>query len=119
MSFERELVKQSILPDAAFPHHVTNSDPPDRIESAQPSAGNPYFFNGIGHEFALATARLDGSIAPEAVVRLRNSRPFSDMPTRSIRIIRGVAELSIRSPCYGAVASTVNSALAASRSIQV
>src|SRR5947207_1387159 len=40
MLFERELVKQRILPDAAFPHHQTHSDPPDRIESAQPTAGN-------------------------------------------------------------------------------
>jgi hypothetical protein len=64
MSFERELVKQRILPDAAFPHHVTNSDPPDRIESAQPSAGNPYFFNGIGQQYALGRPRLNGAIAP-------------------------------------------------------
>ena len=35
MSFERELVKHCILPDATFPHHQTHSDPPDRIESAQ------------------------------------------------------------------------------------
>jgi hypothetical protein len=40
MPFERELVKQRILPDAAFPHHQIHSDPPDRIESAQPTAGN-------------------------------------------------------------------------------
>src|SRR5207248_9649849 len=40
MPFERELVKQRILPDAAFSDHQTHSDPPDRIESAQPSAGN-------------------------------------------------------------------------------
>src|SRR5438270_413 len=40
MPFERELVKQRILPDAAFPDHQTHSDPPDRIESAQLTAGN-------------------------------------------------------------------------------
>src|SRR5215471_2124766 len=40
MSFERKLIKQRLLPDAAFPHHRIHSDPPDRIESAKPAAGN-------------------------------------------------------------------------------
>src|SRR5215472_9787453 len=40
MSFERELIKQRLLPDAAFPHHPIHSDTPHRIESAKPTAGN-------------------------------------------------------------------------------
>src|SRR5436305_11579870 len=41
MPFERKLVKQSVLPNAAFPHHRLHSAPNDQSESATPSQRNP------------------------------------------------------------------------------
>src|SRR5215207_5374097 len=47
MLLKRKLVKQSVLPDAVFPHHQTHSDPPTGLNQLAPARATPYFFNGI------------------------------------------------------------------------
>src|SRR3954447_25000495 len=50
MIFARELVKQSVLPEVAFPHRPLHPGPNDRSEAAAPTRRPPDFFNGIALE---------------------------------------------------------------------
>ena len=56
MIFERKLVKQGVLPDAAFPHHRLHPRPNDQSKSATPNPRNPYFFNAIAPKQTSAVA---------------------------------------------------------------
>jgi len=44
MIFERELVKQSVLPETAFPLRLLHPGPNDRSEAAAPNRRNPGLF---------------------------------------------------------------------------
>src|SRR5215207_1491079 len=69
MLLKRKLVKQSVLPDAVFPHHQTHSDPPTGLNQLAPARATPYFFNGIapkrpsslGHRSARLGAEIRGT----------------------------------------------------------
>jgi hypothetical protein len=51
--FERELVKQGVLPDAAFPHHQIHPIPQSGLNQLNPGPGTPDFFNRIEQQNTL------------------------------------------------------------------
>src|SRR5580700_1451759 len=92
MAFERELVKQRILPDAAFPHHQIQLRCPRTVLNQHSQApATPYFFNGIAPKQSLSSAVALDPCCPETVARAHDWGPSARAVPRADNQSRDMA----------------------------